>query len=162
MNWDGESWEKACHEADEKKRIASTNRKARPTNGNARMAVHQSELDPTAAPGPPVIPVDLWAKFDPPSLPLGLLPPVLERFAVEQGEMMGADPGGLAAASLAVCGGHPGQHSDPGQEARQELDGKCADLGWHYRRSECQEKPNTSTGGEAAHALGSEALQQIY
>lgn len=48
-------------------------------------------------------PVDLWARYDPPKLPLGLLPPVIERFAVKHGEMMGADPAGLAMAALATC-----------------------------------------------------------
>ena len=59
-----------------------------------------------AAPAVPkhaVDPVDLWAKFDPPPLPEGLLPPIIEKFARVQGDMMGADPGGLAAAALAVC-----------------------------------------------------------
>lgn len=48
-------------------------------------------------------PVDLWAKFDPPELPQGILPKVIEDFAFSHGETMGADPGGLAAAALAVC-----------------------------------------------------------
>jgi hypothetical protein len=48
-------------------------------------------------------PVDLWGKFDPPPLPQGLLPETIEAFATEQGELMGADPAALAAASLAVC-----------------------------------------------------------
>jgi hypothetical protein len=48
-------------------------------------------------------PVDLWGKFDPPPLPEGLLPETIEAFATEQGELMGADPAALAAASLAVC-----------------------------------------------------------
>ena len=34
---------------------------------------------------------------------MGLLPPVLEQWAMIQGETMGSDPGGLAVASLAVC-----------------------------------------------------------
>jgi hypothetical protein len=48
-------------------------------------------------------PVDLWGQFDPPLLPLGLLPDVIERFAFEEGELTGADPSGLAMAALAVC-----------------------------------------------------------
>nr|WP_295469402.1 DUF3987 domain-containing protein [Mesorhizobium sp.] len=48
-------------------------------------------------------PQDLWGAFDPPALPTGLLPPVLEAFAREQGDQMGADPGGLAMAALAAC-----------------------------------------------------------
>ena len=45
----------------------------------------------------------MWGRFDPPELPSGLLPPTIESFAREQGAMMGVDPGGLAAAALAVC-----------------------------------------------------------
>ena len=48
-------------------------------------------------------PVDLWAKFDPPPLPNGLLPKVIEDFAFEQSELIGADPSGLAMAALAAC-----------------------------------------------------------
>jgi hypothetical protein len=48
-------------------------------------------------------PVDLWGKFDPPELPKGLLPEVIEKFAIEQGDVMGADPSGFAVAALAVC-----------------------------------------------------------
>jgi hypothetical protein len=48
-------------------------------------------------------PVDLWGQFDPPTLPIGLLPDVIERFALEEGDLTGADPSGLAVAALAVC-----------------------------------------------------------
>jgi len=48
-------------------------------------------------------PVDLWQRRAHPPLPTGLLPPVIEEFARAQGELMGVDPGGLAAAALAVC-----------------------------------------------------------
>ena len=51
----------------------------------------------------PARPVDLWAVFASPALPRGLLPPVIEDFAFAKGGIMGADPGGLAAAALAVC-----------------------------------------------------------
>jgi Protein of unknown function (DUF3987) len=50
-----------------------------------------------------VTPIDLWAKLTPPDLPRALLPPVIERFALEQGRMMGADPAGLVIAALTVC-----------------------------------------------------------
>jgi hypothetical protein len=50
-----------------------------------------------------VDPVDLWGQFDPPELPAGLLPSVIERFARVQGERMGADPAGLAVAALVTC-----------------------------------------------------------
>jgi hypothetical protein len=51
----------------------------------------------------PVDPVDLWAKFDPPSLPRGMLPDLIERYAVSQGYAMGADIAGIAVAALTVC-----------------------------------------------------------
>jgi hypothetical protein len=51
----------------------------------------------------PAEPINLWGHFDPPPLPIGLLPPVIEQFAVEEGELMGADSSGLALGALAVC-----------------------------------------------------------
>jgi hypothetical protein len=50
-------------------------------------------------------PVDLWQRHEAPDLPTGLLPPVIERFAFDLGEIMGADPAGLAMSALAVCAG---------------------------------------------------------
>ena len=50
-----------------------------------------------------VEPVDLWAKFDPPLLPCGLLPPLLEAFAFDRSAVMGCDPAGLAVGALVVC-----------------------------------------------------------
>jgi Protein of unknown function (DUF3987) len=51
----------------------------------------------------PITPIDLWGHLNPPELPHGLLPAVIEQFAFEQGEVMGVDPGGLAVAALTVC-----------------------------------------------------------
>jgi hypothetical protein len=48
-------------------------------------------------------PVDLWDNFDPPKLPEGLLPPLIEQFALLNGKQMGADPAGLAVAALVTC-----------------------------------------------------------
>lgn len=48
-------------------------------------------------------PVDLWAKFQPPRLPRAILPGEVEEFAFIQGDMMGADPAGLAMAALTAC-----------------------------------------------------------
>ena len=48
-------------------------------------------------------PVNLWARFQEPPLPTGLLPELIEQFAVRQGAIMGADPAGLAMAALTVC-----------------------------------------------------------
>lgn len=50
-------------------------------------------------------PVDLWQHYEAPALPKGLLPPVIERFAFQQAEIMGVDPAGLAMSALAVCAG---------------------------------------------------------
>ena len=52
---------------------------------------------------PAVDPVDLWGKFDPPTLPRGVLPEAIERFAFDQGSTMGADMSGVALGALAVC-----------------------------------------------------------
>lgn len=52
-----------------------------------------------------VTPVDLWGHFEPPTLPNGLLPKVIEEYARVMGETMGVDPGGLAMAALAACSG---------------------------------------------------------
>ena len=49
-------------------------------------------------------PADLWAQFDPPSLPRGLLPKIIEDFARVQARLMGSDPAGIAMAALAACG----------------------------------------------------------
>lgn len=48
-------------------------------------------------------PVDIWSRNTPPPIPTGLLPPLLERFAMIRAKMLGGDPGGLAMATLAVC-----------------------------------------------------------
>ncbi|MGU3493673.1 DUF3987 domain-containing protein [Xanthobacteraceae bacterium A53D] len=48
-------------------------------------------------------PMDLWAEREKPSLPTGLLPPVIEAFALERAEQMGVDAGGLAMAALVTC-----------------------------------------------------------
>lgn len=48
-------------------------------------------------------PVDLWSTFDPPELPVGSLPGVIEKFARIEGDNMGCDPAGLAIAALVAC-----------------------------------------------------------
>lgn len=48
-------------------------------------------------------PLDLWAKYNPPSLPKGILPDIIERFAVSRADQMGVDPGGLAMSALTAC-----------------------------------------------------------
>ncbi|MGY8639189.1 DUF3987 domain-containing protein [Bradyrhizobium sp. 14AA] len=62
-------------------------------NGDACGTAQQIAVDP----------VDLWGNFNPPSLPRGLLPDVIERFAHDQGMDMGADMSGIAMSALAVC-----------------------------------------------------------
>jgi hypothetical protein len=49
-------------------------------------------------------PIDLWAQFDPPELPHDMLPSIIEDFARERADIMGADPSGLALSALTVCG----------------------------------------------------------
>ena len=49
-------------------------------------------------------PLDLWGRHQPPEFPLGLLPDVIERYAVTVGKLMGADASGLAMGALVVCG----------------------------------------------------------
>src|SRR5690606_15823093 len=75
----------------------------------------EGEEDPTPGPDEPafkvvyteggrsVVPVDLWRKHRAPEIPSGLLPSVIEEFAFRHGDVMGADPAGLAMAALAVC-----------------------------------------------------------
>ena len=58
---------------------------------------------PKSRENPPADPVDLWAMFDPPTLPRGLLPDLLEAYAFDQGMTIGADIAGIAAGALAVC-----------------------------------------------------------
>ncbi|MCK1605457.1 DUF3987 domain-containing protein [Bradyrhizobium sp. 166] len=77
-----------------------------------RKKFHKSEADgaedvdaTSAGPKVAVDPVDLWGKFDPPTLPRGLLPDVIERFAHDQGLDMGADMSGIAMSALAVSAG---------------------------------------------------------
>ena len=66
---------------------------ARAEQAQKRTAVQENTIEP----------IDLWGQFDPPPLPSGLLPEVIEQFAREEGELTGADPSGFAAAALAVC-----------------------------------------------------------
>lgn len=48
-------------------------------------------------------PVDLWARYEEPELPEGLMPAVIETFARRQAAIMGADAAGMAMAALTVC-----------------------------------------------------------
>jgi len=78
----------------------------RATNGHDREEVHDQAASTGAETTDARIssdPVDLWAKFDPPTLPRGFLPDVIERFAYDQGMTMGADMAGIAVGALVVC-----------------------------------------------------------
>lgn len=68
-------------------------------NKPAPQADHVANDNPSSAGDP----VDLWGSFDPPELPQGLLPQIIENFALANGAQMGADPAGLAMAALATC-----------------------------------------------------------
>jgi hypothetical protein len=62
-----------------------------------QQAIKQQYAEPTTTP------VDLWAQFELPPLPVELLPKTIANFAIEQGELIGADPDGLAMSALTVC-----------------------------------------------------------
>lgn len=48
-------------------------------------------------------PIDLWARAAAPGFPHGLLPDVIERFALTRARMIGVDPSGVAMAALTSC-----------------------------------------------------------
>ena len=48
-------------------------------------------------------PTDLWGFFEPPQLPKGLLPPLIEDLAYTEAENIGCDPTGIAMGALTVC-----------------------------------------------------------
>lgn len=62
-------------------------------NATPAKEVHENQIDP----------VDLWNKFAPPELPKGLLPKIIEDFAVLNGKQLGADSAGLAMSALVTC-----------------------------------------------------------
>lgn len=48
-------------------------------------------------------PADLWARYNPPLVPKGLLPRVIEDYASAQAGIMGVDPAGPVAVALVTC-----------------------------------------------------------
>ncbi|MBD9527841.1 DUF3987 domain-containing protein [Paracoccus sp. PAR01] len=68
-------------------------------SGGIEEAVMREAMDNEIAP-----PLDLWGSFEAPDLPLGLLPKVIEDFALSQGRLKGIEPGAFAMAALACCG----------------------------------------------------------
>lgn len=67
-----------------------------------------AQLNPIS--GEAVQPIDLWASFEPPTLPHNLLPDQIEQFARVLSFHMGADAGGLAVAAIATCAGSIPDH----------------------------------------------------
>jgi len=51
----------------------------------------------------PLEPYDPWGHFDPPTLPRGILPNVIENLAVEQSKLIGCDPAAIAISCLVGC-----------------------------------------------------------
>lgn len=63
-----------------------------------------SEPPPLIVPRPEdTRPFDLWGQFEPPPLPRGILPPVLECYVWPVAEQIGCDPAGLAIAAVTAC-----------------------------------------------------------
>lgn len=73
--------------------------------GPSRADQDSAVVDSAAAPGEPFEcpPLDLWARYEAPPLPSGVLPMLIERFALTHGATMGADAAGLAMAALTTC-----------------------------------------------------------
>jgi hypothetical protein len=51
----------------------------------------------------PIDPLDPWGHFDPPSIPRGILPDVIENLAVEQSKLIGCDPAAVAISCIIGC-----------------------------------------------------------
>lgn len=68
-------------------------------NGLAKNVAEPAETEDAAS----VEPLDIFAEAKSPSMPIGVFPSVIEKFAVARAEQMGVDPGGLAMAALTVC-----------------------------------------------------------
>jgi len=79
---------------------AGLDRQERETPATGQDSAPQAQAQGNGATGDPV---DLWGSFDPPELPRGLLPRIIEEFARANGAQMGADPAGLAIAALVTC-----------------------------------------------------------
>src|SRR5690348_16315965 len=88
MNWTDKGWKDAARDYHAQR-------------GESRTVIEVEPERPVLMPLPE--PIDLWAQFDPPELPHCILPPIVEKFARERAEIMGADPAGLALAGLTVC-----------------------------------------------------------
>jgi Protein of unknown function (DUF3987) len=68
----------------------------------AGLEVKEEQTKKPSSPAPE--PMDLWGYHKPPAFPLGLLPDVIERYALTMGGLMGADPASLAMGALVICG----------------------------------------------------------
>ena len=99
----------------------------------------------------PVDPVDLWAKFDPPTLPRGLLPQVIEEFAFDRGMTMGCDMCGIAVGALAVCAAAiTDDDKTQTQEVRHGVARVGPAVGGAYRPGQRDENPNAQGSRQAA------------
>jgi len=67
-----------------------------------RAFVRAAELQAKASEEPSG-PLDLWEGPKVPALPRGLLPPLVEQFAIQSAYQIGTDPSGLAMSALAAC-----------------------------------------------------------
>jgi hypothetical protein len=106
-------------------------------------------------------PVDLWGRFDPPRLPRGLLPNVIEEFALDRAVTTGADESGFAVTALAVCAGaipdaiqlQPKRHDPKWRES--------AALGGGHRLPLDHEKSDPRCAHRAAEAHRSSAGEHL-
>ncbi len=62
------------------------------------------QIPPSLTPAPENHPIDLWNTIGPPPFPLGVLPKVIEEYAIVMANHMGANASGLAMAALTVAG----------------------------------------------------------
>ena len=96
-------WGKMCRSARRKATVMTTFKLTRPNNTMHSATRRRNEPNEASADEATITPIDLWGHLNPPELPRGLLPKVIEQFALVQGGLMGVDPGGLAVAALVVC-----------------------------------------------------------
>lgn len=103
------AWKAVCDEQDRPRRQRTIKSdwdfacEVPPSGYEGREQDHQDEKPATKTIEGNPEPIDLWARYEAPKLPKGLLPPIIEQLAFRQGYIMGVDPAGLAMAALTVC-----------------------------------------------------------